>query len=79
MGIVQDVQIGSSTHFFILPEEELSVLYPEISDFTGCVNAHAEQDSGQLRRAVEQYSRRAFHDIQSASQYKNLERVLFAR
>ncbi|RKI68415.1 FtsX-like permease family protein [bacterium 1xD42-67] len=52
MGIVQDVQIGSSTHFFILPEEELSVLYPEIADFTGYVNLHTEQDSDQLRRAV---------------------------
>ncbi|MEY8316758.1 FtsX-like permease family protein [Oscillospiraceae bacterium 50-58] len=52
MGIVKDVQIGSSTHFFILPEAELSALYPEISDFTGYVNIHAEQDSPQLRRAV---------------------------
>ena len=52
MGIVQDVQIGNSTHFFILPEEKLSVLYPEISDFTGYVNLHTEQDSDQLRRAV---------------------------
>ena len=52
MGIVQDVQIGSSSHFFILPEEELSVLYPEISDFTGYVNLHTEQDSDQLRRSV---------------------------
>ena len=52
MGIVQDVQIGSSSHFFILPEEELSVLYPEIADFTGYVNLHTEQDSDQLRRAV---------------------------
>ncbi len=52
MGIVKDVQIGSSSHFFILPEEELSVLYPEISDFTGYVNLHTEQDSDQLRRAV---------------------------
>ena len=52
MGIVQDVQIGSSSHFFILPEEELSVLYPEISDFTGYVNLHTERDSDQLRRAV---------------------------
>ena len=52
MGIVQDAKIGSSTHFFILPEEELSVLYPEISDFTGYVNLHTEQDSDQLRRAV---------------------------
>ena len=52
MGIVQDVQIGSSSHFFILPEEELSTLYPEISDFTGYVNLHTEQDSDQLRRAV---------------------------
>ena len=52
MGIVRDVQIGSSAHFFILPEEELSVLYPEISDFTGYVNLHTERDSDQLRRAV---------------------------
>ena len=52
MGIVQDVQIGSSTHFFILPEEELSALYPEIADFTGYVDLHTEQDSDQLRRAV---------------------------
>ncbi len=52
MGIVQNVQIGSSSHFFILPEEELSALYPEISDFTGYVNLHSEQDSDQLRRAV---------------------------
>ena len=52
MGIVQDVQIGSSCHFFILPEEELSVLYPDISDFTGYVNLHTKQDSDQLRRAV---------------------------
>ena len=42
MGIVQDVQIGNSTHFFILPEEELFALYPEISDFTGYVNLHTE-------------------------------------
>ena len=52
MGIVQDVQIGNSSHFFILPEEELSALYPEIADFTGYVNLHTEQDSDQLRRAV---------------------------
>ena len=43
MGIVEDVQIGSSSHFFILPEEELSTLYPEILDFTGYVNIHTEQ------------------------------------
>ncbi|MCI8416670.1 MAG: FtsX-like permease family protein [Lachnospiraceae bacterium] len=52
MGIVEHVQIGNSAHFFILPEEELSILYPEISDFTGYVNLHAEQDSQQLRQAV---------------------------
>ncbi|MCI8443383.1 MAG: FtsX-like permease family protein [Provencibacterium sp.] len=52
MGIVEDIQIGCTTHHFILPEEELSFLYPEISDFTGYVNVHTEQDSDQLRRAV---------------------------
>lgn len=52
MGIVEDIPVCSSSHFFVLPEEELSVLYPEISDFTGCVNLHTKQDSEQLRRAV---------------------------
>ena len=46
------VPVCNSSHFFVLPEEELSVLYPEISDFTGCVNLHTKQDSEQLRRAV---------------------------
>ncbi|NBK92119.1 FtsX-like permease family protein [bacterium 1XD21-13] len=52
MGIVEQVSIGNTAHFFILPEEELSVLYPEISDFTGYVNVHTKEDSGELRRAV---------------------------
>ena len=52
MGIVENIQIGNSAHFFILPEEELSVLYPEISDFTGYVNIHTKQDGSRLRRAV---------------------------
>ena len=45
MGIVQDIQIGNSSRFFILPKEERSTLYPEISDFTGYVNLHTEQRS----------------------------------
>ena len=52
MGIVEQVSIGNTAHFFILPEEELSALYPEISDFTGYVNVHTKEDSGELRRAV---------------------------
>ncbi len=52
MGIVEYVPIGASVHYFILPEEELSVLYPEIPDFTGYVNIHTNQDSQQLRQAV---------------------------
>lgn len=52
MGIVEDIPICNSSHFFVLPAEELSALYPEISDFTGCVNVHTEQDNGALRRAV---------------------------
>ena len=52
MGIVENVQIGSTAHFFILPEEELSILYPEISDLTGYVNIHTEQDSGQLQQEI---------------------------
>ncbi len=52
MGIVEDIPICNSSHFFVLPEEELSALYPEIADFTGCVNIHTEQDSGELRQAV---------------------------
>jgi putative ABC transport system permease protein len=52
MGIVENIHIGNTVHFFILPEEELSVLYPEISDFTGYVNVHTKQDSGRLQRAI---------------------------
>ncbi len=52
MGIVKDIPIGSSAHFFILPEEELSVLYPEILDFASYVNIHTREDSKELRRAV---------------------------
>ena len=52
MGIVKDIPIGSSTHFFILPEEELYVLYPEISDFASYVNIHTKEDSKELRKAV---------------------------
>lgn len=52
MGIVEDVPIGNTAHFFILPEEELSFLYPEITDFTGYLNIHTEEDSQQLRQAV---------------------------
>ena len=52
MGIVKDIPIGSSAHFFILLEEELSVLYPEISDFASYVNIHTREDGKELRRAV---------------------------
>ena len=52
MGIVGDIPICSSAHYFILPEEELSVLYPEISDFTSYVNIHTREDSKELRKAV---------------------------
>lgn len=52
MGIVEDVPIGNTAHFFILPEEELSFLYPEITDFTSYLNIHTEEDSQQLRQAV---------------------------
>ena len=52
MGIVKDIPICSSAHYFILPEEELSVLYPEISDFASYVNIHTREDGKELRRAV---------------------------
>ncbi len=51
MGIVEEVHVGSG-QFFILPEEELHGLYPEIGDFTAYLNIHAGQDSDELRRAV---------------------------
>ena len=51
-GIVGDIPICSSAHYFILPEEELSVLYPEISDFASYVNIHTREDGKELRRAV---------------------------
>ncbi len=52
MGIVDNVPIGCTSHFFILPEEELPVLYPEIIDFTGYLNVHAKEDGEELRQAV---------------------------
>lgn len=52
LGIVKDIKIGNSSQFFILPEEELSVLYPEISNFTGYLNLHTTQAGTQLRQAV---------------------------
>lgn len=52
MGIVEEIAIGSSSHFFILPVEEFYELYPEIIDFTTYINIHARQDSEQLRQAV---------------------------
>ena len=51
MGIVEEARVGSG-QFFILPEEELHSLYPEIADFTAYLNVHAKQDSDWLRRAV---------------------------
>ena len=51
MGIVEEARVGSG-QFFVLPEEELNGLYPEIEDFTSYLNVHARQDSDQLRRAV---------------------------
>lgn len=51
MGIVDEVHVGSG-QFFVLPEEELHELYPEITDFTAYLNIHAAQDNEQLRRAV---------------------------
>lgn len=51
MGIVEEVHVGSA-QFFILPEEELHYLYPEITDFTSYLNIHAKRDNDQLRRAV---------------------------
>ncbi len=50
-GIVKHPQIGPSC-FFILPTEELAVLYPEIDDFTTALNLHTKKDSEQLRQAV---------------------------
>lgn len=50
-GIVQHPQIGTF-NFFILPTEELSVLYSEIDSFTTVLNIHAKTDSEQLRQAV---------------------------
>ncbi len=52
LGIVKDIKIGNSSQFFILPEEELSVLYPEISNFTGYLNLHTTQAGTQLRQAI---------------------------
>lgn len=52
MGIVKEIPLVSSAHFFILPEEELHELYPEIEDFTAFINIHAKQDTQQLRQTI---------------------------
>ncbi len=51
-GIVKDIQTGSASQFFLLPQEELSMLYPEIENFTTYLNIHTKQDDPQLRRAL---------------------------
>lgn len=51
MGIVEEAHVGSG-QCFILPEEELHGVYPEIGDFTAYLNIHAKQDNDELRRAV---------------------------
>lgn len=51
MGIVEEARVGSA-QFFVLPEEELHELYPEIGDFTAYLNVHAKEDGDKLRRAV---------------------------
>ena len=50
-GIVEHPQVGNS-NFFILPTEELSVLYPELDSFTAILNIHTKEDNIQLRQAV---------------------------
>lgn len=54
MGIIDDVQVVNTTHFFILPEEELHAIYPEVDNFTTYINVHADAqaNSKQLRQAI---------------------------
>lgn len=54
MGIVDRLPgSGSgSPELFILPEEELHTLYPDIEDFTGFINIHVTQSSDRQRKAL---------------------------
>ncbi len=51
MGIVDFVK-GASYNAFVLPEEELHVLYPEVADFTECINIHTVQTSDAQRQQL---------------------------
>lgn len=51
MGIVDFVK-GTAYNAFVLPEEELHVLYPEVSDFTVHVNIHTAQNSDVQRQEL---------------------------
>lgn len=51
MGIVNFVK-GASYHAFVLPEEELHVLYPAVADFTERVNIHVAQASDAQRKKL---------------------------
>lgn len=53
MGIVNTFRKGAGTmQAFVLPEEELRTLYPDIKDFTGYINIHAAQASERQRQAL---------------------------
>lgn len=51
MGIVDFVK-GASYNAFVLPEEELHVLYPKVADFTECINIHTVQTSDAQRQQL---------------------------
>ena len=52
MGIVDYRKGSGSFASFVLPEEELSTLYPGVEDFTSFVNIHVTQDSDEQRQAL---------------------------
>ncbi|MFT3984249.1 MAG: ABC transporter permease [Lachnospiraceae bacterium] len=51
-GIVDEIKTGNGANFFILPEQTLHTLYPNIDNFTTCFNIHCMRDSQQLREGI---------------------------
>ncbi len=50
--IVDKINTGNGGNFFILPEQSLHKLYPDIDNFTTCFNIHCSKDSQQLREGI---------------------------
>ncbi|MDE7207400.1 MAG: FtsX-like permease family protein, partial [Lachnospiraceae bacterium] len=52
MGIVDMIRGSGTVKFFVLPEEELHLFYPDVEDFTGRINIYTPQASDEQRQAL---------------------------